>query len=85
MLRNKSTGDTYLVILFTLYLREDVNDDGSLKPAALAAHKPETAAAEVGAVGSSAAADEPEDPAALAEAKKKLEAGDRSTHDEDVD
>lgn len=83
MLRNKATGDTYLVILFTLYLREDVNDDGSLKPAALAAHKPE--AAETGAVGSAAAADEPEDPAALEEAKKKLEAGDRGANDEDVD
>ncbi|KAI1314211.1 DUF1769-domain-containing protein [Xylaria venustula] len=37
VLRNRSTGDTYLVILFTLYLREDVNEDGSLKPAALEA------------------------------------------------
>lgn len=83
MLRNKSTGDTYLVILFTLYLREDVNDDGSLKPAALAAHQPETA--EAGAVSSTTAAVEPEDPAALEEAKKKLETGDRGASDEDVD
>ncbi|KAI1329782.1 hypothetical protein F5Y16DRAFT_365286 [Xylariaceae sp. FL0255] len=37
VLRNRETGDTYLVILFTLYLREDVNEDGSLKPEALAA------------------------------------------------
>ncbi|KAI0184231.1 hypothetical protein EV127DRAFT_464586 [Xylaria flabelliformis] len=37
VLRNRSTGDTYLVILFTLYLKEDVNEDGSLKPAALQA------------------------------------------------
>ncbi|KAI0549644.1 hypothetical protein F4679DRAFT_545999 [Xylaria curta] len=37
VLRNRSTGDTYLVILFTLYLKEDVNEDGSLKPAALEA------------------------------------------------
>ncbi|KAI0456337.1 hypothetical protein F5B21DRAFT_468533 [Xylaria acuta] len=37
VLRNRTTGDTYLVILFTLYLTEDVNEDGSLKPAALKA------------------------------------------------
>ncbi|KAH9892203.1 hypothetical protein F4778DRAFT_751236 [Xylariomycetidae sp. FL2044] len=37
VLRNRSTGDTYLVILFSLYLKEDVNEDGSLKPAALQA------------------------------------------------
>ncbi|KAI0473493.1 DUF1769-domain-containing protein [Xylariaceae sp. FL0804] len=37
VLRNRTTGDTYLVVLFTLHLREDVNDDGSLKPAGLAA------------------------------------------------
>ncbi|KAK7753014.1 hypothetical protein SLS62_004963 [Diatrype stigma] len=35
VLRNRTTGDTYLVILFTLHLREDVNEDGSLKPEAL--------------------------------------------------
>ncbi|KAK4445547.1 hypothetical protein QBC34DRAFT_413016 [Podospora aff. communis PSN243] len=37
VLRNRSTGQVYLVVLFTLYLREDVNEDGSLKPAALQA------------------------------------------------
>ncbi|KAI0198567.1 hypothetical protein F4808DRAFT_256642 [Astrocystis sublimbata] len=37
VLRNRTTADTYLVILFTLYLKEDVNEDGSLKPAALQA------------------------------------------------
>lgn len=39
MLRNRSTSDTYLVVLFTLYLKEDVNEDGSLKDAALKATK----------------------------------------------
>ncbi|KAK8016677.1 UPF0590 protein [Apiospora rasikravindrae] len=70
VLRNKSTGDTYLVVLFTLYLKEDVNEDGSLKPAALASHtsQPAEAPAEP-----SKAADEPEDEAALEEARKKLE------------
>ncbi|KAI1371829.1 DUF1769-domain-containing protein [Hypoxylon crocopeplum] len=37
VLRNRSTDETYLVIVFTLYLKEDVNEDGSLKPAALKA------------------------------------------------
>lgn len=37
VLRNRSTGQVYLVVLFTLYLKEDVNEDGSLKPAALKA------------------------------------------------
>jgi hypothetical protein len=36
-LRNKSTGQVYLVILFTLYLKEDVNEDGSIKPEAFEA------------------------------------------------
>ncbi|KAI1114896.1 hypothetical protein F5Y14DRAFT_412367 [Nemania sp. NC0429] len=35
VLRNRATGDVYLVIVFSLYLKEDVNEDGSLKPAAL--------------------------------------------------
>ncbi|KAK7961929.1 uncharacterized protein PG986_002754 [Apiospora aurea] len=71
VLRNKSTGDTYLVVLFTLYLKEDVNEDGSLKPEALASHTSHQtgeAPAEP-----SKAADEPEDEAALEEARKKLE------------
>lgn len=37
MLRNKATKQVYLVVLFTLYLNEDVNEDGSLKPEALSA------------------------------------------------
>ncbi|KAL2024914.1 hypothetical protein VTK56DRAFT_3613 [Thermocarpiscus australiensis] len=37
VLRNRSTGQVYLVVLFTLHLAEDVNEDGSLKPAALQA------------------------------------------------
>ncbi|KAK4187484.1 hypothetical protein QBC35DRAFT_233160 [Podospora australis] len=37
VLRNRSTGEVYLVVLFTLHLAEDINEDGSLKPAALKA------------------------------------------------
>ncbi|XDG08257.1 hypothetical protein ABKA04_007872 [Annulohypoxylon sp. FPYF3050] len=39
VLRNRSTDQPYLVIVFTLYLKEDVNEDGSLKPAAIEATK----------------------------------------------
>ncbi|KAI0828103.1 DUF1769-domain-containing protein [Hypoxylon sp. FL0890] len=39
VLRNRSTDETYLVIVFTLYRKEDINEDGSLKPAALEATK----------------------------------------------
>jgi len=35
VLRNRATGQVYLVVLFTLLLAEDVNDDGTLKPGAL--------------------------------------------------
>jgi hypothetical protein len=34
VLRNKETDQTYLVILFTLYHKDYVNEDGSLKPGA---------------------------------------------------
>ncbi|KAG6287611.1 hypothetical protein E4U45_008019 [Claviceps purpurea] len=34
VLRNKQTGEAYLVIVFTIYMREDVNDDGTLKEGA---------------------------------------------------
>lgn len=37
VLRNRSTGQVYLVVLFSLYRKEDVNEDGSIKPAALEA------------------------------------------------
>lgn len=35
VLRNRATSDVLLVVVFTLYLKEDVNEDGTLKPAAL--------------------------------------------------
>lgn len=31
MLKNRVTGVVYLVVLFSLYLKEDVNEDGSIK------------------------------------------------------
>lgn len=38
VLRNRTTKQVYLVILFTLYPKEDVNEDGSLKPEASQAY-----------------------------------------------
>jgi hypothetical protein len=38
VLRNKGTGQVFLTILFTLYLKEDVNEDGTLKPEASRAY-----------------------------------------------
>jgi hypothetical protein len=35
VLRNRATEQVYLVVVFTLHLAEDVNEDGSLKPGAL--------------------------------------------------
>jgi hypothetical protein len=31
VLKNRKTDTIYLVVLFTLYLKEDVNEDGSIK------------------------------------------------------
>ncbi|ETS73153.1 hypothetical protein PFICI_15098 [Pestalotiopsis fici W106-1] len=88
VLRNKSTSDTYLVVIFSLYLKEDVNEDGSLKPAAIESHKKvETGSVDV----TSEAAGEAEDPKVLEEARKKLESLDvgkdsiDATNDDDVD
>ncbi|KAG6367870.1 hypothetical protein INS49_002066 [Diaporthe citri] len=46
VLRNRSTGQIFLTVLFTLYLKEDVNEDGTLEPEASRAytsHAPATA------------------------------------------
>lgn len=87
MLRNKSTNDTYLVVLFSLYLKEDVNEDGSLKPAAIESHAKERR--EAGET--SEHAHEAEDPKVMEEARKKFEAMDggkkqtEETNEDDVD
>lgn len=68
VLRNKATGDVYLVVVFSLFLREDLNEDGTLKEGAQQ-HK---------AGGGGAPA-----PAAPA-TEKKPEAEDQHDHDEDA-
>ncbi|KAI1079004.1 DUF1769-domain-containing protein [Whalleya microplaca] len=90
VLRNRSTNDTYLVIVFTLYLKEDVNEDGSLKPAALAATKEDKEMAkQSGRVGESEEVSKDED---YEEARKhfekvdiKQEHGNATAEDDGVD
>lgn len=77
MLRNKTTEDVYLVVFFTLYLQEDVNEDGSLKPAALQNDAPPSPAAAAETLEGPQEDDAKEEPiggkeAALEEAKKQL-------------
>jgi hypothetical protein len=36
VLKNRKTDTVYLVVLFTLYLKEDVNEDGSIKEGVVA-------------------------------------------------
>ena len=93
VLRNRSTSDVYLVILFTLYLKEDVNEDGSLKPAALEATAKRSGGRAPGEPLEPIAADteEPLDEAKmLDEARRRLSGveleGDvQATSDDDVD
>lgn len=81
MLRNRETKQVYLVILFTLYLKEDVNEDGTLKPEAARAYTSESPAASASSsIGNAAAIANEEDAkepdfdgeAALEEARKHL-------------
>lgn len=98
VLRNKTTKQVYLVVLFTLYLKEDVNEDGSLKPEALRSyttHSPAATHSEEVAAGNTADKEEPEfdGEAALEAARKHLSETDLSeplkgsatTTEDDVD
>ncbi|KAI3390408.1 hypothetical protein diail_9738 [Diaporthe ilicicola] len=76
VLRNKSTGQIFLTILFTLYLKEDVNEDGSLKPEASRActsHAP-AAVKDQAVIANKEGASEPEfdGEAALEQARRHL-------------
>ncbi|KAK0378654.1 hypothetical protein CLIM01_04010 [Colletotrichum limetticola] len=66
VLRNKTTGDVYLVVLFEIHLKDDVNEDGTLKTSARGV--------KTGALPPPAKDDhEPHDEAkALEEARKKM-------------
>ncbi|KAK4225420.1 hypothetical protein QBC38DRAFT_264290 [Podospora fimiseda] len=77
VLRNRKTGQVYLVVLFTLHRAEDINEDGSLKPAAIEALRKSSGAE--GEKGESLADHKSEENGgldedkAIEEAKKKLE------------
>lgn len=76
VLRNKSTGQVFLTILFTLYLKEDINEDGTLKPEASRAytsHVPATVE-EQAVIANKEDADEPDfdGEAALEQARRHL-------------
>ncbi|ROV95915.1 hypothetical protein VSDG_05148 [Cytospora chrysosperma] len=76
VLRNRTTKQVYLVVLFTLYLREDVNEDGTLKPEAARAYTTHAPAAmeEQAAIANEEDAKEPDfdGEAALEKARKHL-------------
>lgn len=71
VLRNRSTGQIYLTILFTLYLKEDVNEDGTLKPEASRAY---TTAEDQAVIANKENANEPDfdGEAALEQARRHL-------------
>ena len=90
VLRNRSTGQVYLVVLFTLYLKEDVNEDGSLKPAALrAAKKASGGQGEKGKPVGDSNEDSFDEEKAIEEARRKLSGvgldGTEQVNDDDVD
>jgi hypothetical protein len=80
VLRNKATGEIYLVVLFSLYLRDDINEDGSVKEGA-----EERAAASVG--HGPKEEDSHNEEEALKEARQKLGAPqtEAETNEDDVD
>lgn len=65
VLRNKETDEVYLVVFFTIYLQDDVNEDGTVKAGA------DRRAAQV-ASGEEVEHEEHDEAKALQEAKAKL-------------
>jgi len=87
VLRNRATGDALLVVVFSLYLREDVNPDGTLKPTARESiareHGPHALPPENHPAGGGDDGKFDEE-AALAEAKRRLSEVEE-TNPDDVD
>ncbi|ROV91511.1 hypothetical protein VMCG_09433 [Cytospora schulzeri] len=85
VLRNRTTKQVYLVVLFTLYLREDVNEDGTLKPEAARAYTTHAPAAieDQAAIANEEDAKEPDfdGEAALEKARKHLSDVDLTNQD----
>lgn len=74
VLRNRATNQVYLVILFALYRKEDVNEDGSIKPAALEAAKQASGHVSHDGAGSAQDSDQEsfDEEKAIEEARRKL-------------
>ncbi|VUC20069.1 unnamed protein product [Clonostachys rosea] len=73
VLRNRATGEVYMTVCFTLYLKEDVNEDGTLKEGVDGSETPVLPKAE------SSGDEEFDEDAALKEAAEKLEIKDEAT------
>ncbi|PHH65369.1 hypothetical protein CDD81_2473 [Ophiocordyceps australis] len=78
VLRDRKTAKVYLVVLFTIYLRQDVGPDGAIAQGA-ARRAAETSA------GGGAADDEWDEAQALEEARDRLAGPDDETRADDVD
>lgn len=77
VLRNKKTEDVYLVVVFTVYPKEEVNEDGTLKEGAgKSFEKPAVAATD---------AEEHDRKKALQEAKEQFGPAREETNEDDVD
>ncbi|KAL8282501.1 hypothetical protein RB597_009963 [Gaeumannomyces tritici] len=74
VLRNRKTGDLYLAVTFSLYLKEDVNEDGSLKPGTIEAQQKDSRTRLPPGGAEEDGADKPvvDEDKALEEARKKL-------------
>ncbi|CAI6096205.1 unnamed protein product [Clonostachys chloroleuca] len=73
VLRNRATGEVYMTVCFTLYLKEDVNEDGTLKEGVDGSETSVVAKAE------SSGDEEFDEEAALKEAAEKLRIKDEPT------
>lgn len=88
MLRNKTSGAVYLVVVFSLFLREDVGEDGKLKEGAQQhrAGGAGTAAADTTAAAAQAEDEhEHDEEAAMQKARDELGVPHNETNDDDVD
>ncbi|KAK1830130.1 DUF1769-domain-containing protein [Podospora conica] len=88
VLRNKATGMVYLVVLFTIYRKEDVNEDGTLKPGAVQASGDQGKSERPG--GHDDGHEDFDEEKAIEEAKRKLSTADVAegaveTNADDVD
>ena len=86
VLRNRSTDEVYLVVIFTLYRKEVVNEDGTLKPEASENQATISEGDLAAAAGKGKEDGDFDEEAALKEAKRRLSEVDlEETRNDDVD